>query len=98
MHFDIYDSNDDATSNLDVVTSRRSAILSCPFGQYSRTKPRVAKPVSIPVVPLTPGDNMILTKITLLSTNVDTMIMRIMVKMQFRVQILNQKVSSRNVG
>ena len=33
-----------------MVTARRSAILSCPFGQYNKM-PRVAKPVSIPVVP-----------------------------------------------
>ena len=32
------------------VAARRSTILSCPFSQYSRT-PRLAKPVSIPVVP-----------------------------------------------
>jgi len=32
------------------VSARRSALLSCPFSQYSRT-PRLAKPVSIPVVP-----------------------------------------------
>ena len=36
----------------------RSAILSCPFGQYSRQRAgpgRVAKPVSIPTVPPAPG-------------------------------------------
>jgi len=32
------------------VAARRSTILSCPFSQYSRI-PRLAKPVSIPVVP-----------------------------------------------
>jgi len=33
-----------------VVAARRSAILSCPFNQYSRI-PKTAKPVAIPVVP-----------------------------------------------
>jgi len=33
-----------------LVAARRSAILSCPFGQYSKI-PKAAKPVSIPVVP-----------------------------------------------
>ena len=32
------------------TVARRSTILSCPFNQYSRT-PRLAKPVSIPIVP-----------------------------------------------
>ena len=35
----------------DAVTARRSAILSCPFGQYYSKMPKFAKPVSIPIVP-----------------------------------------------
>lgn len=49
LHFDIY-SDGGRPEGCDVVTARRSAILSCPFGQYNKM-PKVAKPVSIPVVP-----------------------------------------------
>jgi len=59
LHFDIYDSREniqEKNEGLELVTSRRSKILSCPFGQYSSKPPRIAKPVSIPVVPhLNPG-------------------------------------------
>ena len=52
---DIYDSKEEldqeSVQSLDCVTARRSAILSCPFGQYSSRAPRTGKPVSIPVVP-----------------------------------------------
>jgi len=52
--FDIYQSEDSGENEgLDCVTARRSTILSCPFGQYSRV-PKVSKPVSIPVVPELP--------------------------------------------
>jgi len=51
LNFDIYQSVDPAdTEGLELVAARRSKILSCPFGQYSRV-PKVSKPVSIPVVP-----------------------------------------------
>jgi len=59
LHFDIYDSREniqEKNEGLELVTSRRSTILSCPFGQYSSKPPRIAKPVSIPVVPdINPG-------------------------------------------
>eukprot|EP00090_Calanus_glacialis_P013988 TRINITY_DN22618_c0_g1_i5.p1 TRINITY_DN22618_c0_g1~~TRINITY_DN22618_c0_g1_i5.p1 ORF type:complete len:403 (+),score=102.37 TRINITY_DN22618_c0_g1_i5:70-1278(+) len=56
INFDIYKSSETAsnsTDGLDLVAARRSTILSCPFGQYSRV-PKVSKPVSIPVVPELP--------------------------------------------
>ena len=53
LHFDIY-SDGERPEGCDVVTARRSAILSCPFGQYNKM-PKVAKPVSIPVVPSLSG-------------------------------------------
>eukprot|EP00092_Neocalanus_flemingeri_P034035 GFUD01037014.1.p1 GENE.GFUD01037014.1~~GFUD01037014.1.p1 ORF type:complete len:397 (+),score=114.31 GFUD01037014.1:80-1270(+) len=56
LNFDIYNSTEtssNSTDGLDVVTARRSTILSCPFGQYTRV-PKVSKPVSIPVVPELP--------------------------------------------
>jgi len=39
-----------SAENLETVSARRSAILSCPFGQYTKLR-REAKPVSIPIVP-----------------------------------------------
>eukprot|EP00092_Neocalanus_flemingeri_P016850 GFUD01018226.1.p1 GENE.GFUD01018226.1~~GFUD01018226.1.p1 ORF type:complete len:214 (+),score=19.95 GFUD01018226.1:153-794(+) len=43
-------SSSESAESSTMVSARRSTILSCPFNQYSRT-PRLAKPVSIPVVP-----------------------------------------------
>ena len=53
LHFDIYSETQLPGPGVDAVTARRSAILSCPFGQYSRM-PKFAKPVSIPIVPSLP--------------------------------------------
>merc|ERR1719264_777436 len=56
LAFDVYNSSSRGSSpemsesGLEIVAARRSAILSCPFGQYSRM-PRQAKKVLIPVVP-----------------------------------------------
>lgn len=53
LNFDIYNSTEASSASsdgLDLVAARRSTILSCPFGQYTKV-PRVSKPVSIPVVP-----------------------------------------------
>ena len=66
LHFDIYDSKEEldqeSVEGLDCVSARRSAILSCPFGQYSSRTPRTAKPVSIPVVPNASGEIIAHTK------------------------------------
>jgi len=56
LAFDIYNSSSRGSSpemsesGLEIVAARRSAILSCPFGQYAKI-PRQAKKVLIPVVP-----------------------------------------------
>ena len=54
LHFDIYSEPPLPGPGVDTVTARRSAILSCPFGQYSKM-PKFAKPVSIPIVPSLPS-------------------------------------------
>ena len=51
LHFDIYSEPGVPGPGMTAVTARRSAILSCPFGQYYSKMPKFAKPVSIPIVP-----------------------------------------------
>ena len=55
---------------MDAVTARRSAILSCPFGQYYSKIPKFAKPVSIPIVPSLASKTEDLSEVTSLVSSV----------------------------
>ena len=70
LHFDIYNDPGVPGPGMDAVTARRSAILSCPFGQYYSKIPKFAKPVSIPIVPSLASKTEDLAEVTSLVSSV----------------------------